>query len=106
MKNFAYRYYFSVGRQFVIDKAVPSDKNAQGELTNRIFVGDDELLPLPSVDLKKKITYRASQYENLLTNKMREKQGRRELSTTGVSETELLEIMTSFDTMKAECKDL
>ena len=37
---------------------------------------------------------------------MREKQGMREMSTTGVSETELLEIMTSFDTMKAECKDL
>ena len=61
---------------------------------------------MPSVELKKKITYRASQYENLLSKKMREKQGMREISTTGVSETELLEIMTSFDTMKAECKDL
>ena len=69
MKNFAYRYYFSVGKQFVIDKAVLSDKNAQGELTNRIFVGDDELTSMPSVELKKKITYRASQYENLLSNK-------------------------------------
>ena len=28
MKNFAYRYYFSVGNQFVVDNSIPSDKNA------------------------------------------------------------------------------
>ena len=63
MKNFAYRYYFSVGNQFVVDNTIPSDKNSQGELTNKIVVVSDDMA---SPELKKKLTYRASIFEKPL----------------------------------------
>ena len=65
MKNFSYRYYFSVGKQFVVYKMKPSDKNAQGELTNKIYVGSPDEMP-GEIELKKKLTYRASVYDQML----------------------------------------
>ena len=79
MKGFGYRYHFSVGEQFVVDKTKESTKDASGLLTNKVYVaaGDEDVGGYSEVNLARKPTYIAAVYNPMIPEDMRRKQGQR-----------------------------
>ena len=55
MKGFGYRYHFSVGEQFEVDKTKEATKDASGLLTNKVYVAanDEEAFGIVEIELKR-----------------------------------------------------